>query len=153
MERAALYTRVSTDKQVEKYGLGAQATALRQRVAERGYLMLSDGAHDLFSDDGYSGATLDRPALNRLRQVVRSGQVQVLLSYAPDRVSRELLDLLTLAAECEQHDVRLEFITQETDRSEAGHLFFAIRGAIGQFDRATPAGVSGGRAAAHRGLS
>ncbi len=65
MERAALYTRVSTDKQVEKYGLGAQATALQERAQQKGYLVLPGGEQEFFVDDGYSGGTLDRPALNR----------------------------------------------------------------------------------------
>jgi len=65
--RAALYARVSTDKQAEKYGIPSQIEALRKRILKRGWTPVLDGDKDAFVDDGYSGAELDRPALNRLR--------------------------------------------------------------------------------------
>lgn len=134
--RAIGYIRVSTDRQVEKYGLAAQATGLRQRAAERGYHLLPDGEQDLFVEDGYSGGDLSRPAMDRLRAAVRSGAVNVVLAYDPDRLSRSLTDLLLLADEFERQKVALEFITQETDFSPEGKLFFAIKGAVGQYERA-----------------
>ncbi len=136
MERVALYTRVSTDKQVEKYGLGVQAEALRQRAQQKGYLPLRDGEQDLFVNDGYSGGTLDRPALRRLRDAVRLGQVQVVLTYDPDRLSRNLGNLLWLVDEFGQQGVHLEFMTVENDASAEGDLFFNMKGAVGQFERA-----------------
>jgi site-specific DNA recombinase len=57
--RVALYARVSTDKQVEKYGIPSQVEALRKRCLERGWTLVPDGDKDAFIDDGYSGA--DRP--------------------------------------------------------------------------------------------
>jgi len=65
--RVAFYARVSTDKQAEKYGIPSQIEALRKRSLERGWNILLDGDKDAFVDDGYSGAELDRPAINRLR--------------------------------------------------------------------------------------
>jgi len=60
--RAALYARVSTDKQAEKYGIPSQIEALRKRCRERDWTPVPDGDRDAFVDDGYSGAELDRPA-------------------------------------------------------------------------------------------
>ena len=57
-----------------------------KRVQERGYDVVSDDEHDAFVDDGHSGSTLDRPALTRLREALREGQVDVLLCYDPDRL-------------------------------------------------------------------
>src|SRR3989304_4783796 len=111
--KPALYGRVSTDKQVEKYGLPSQLEALRKRCLERGWSPVSDGDKDAFIDDGYSGSELDRPALNRLRQAVREGRVDVVLSYDPDRLSRKLYHQMILAEEVEKQGIKLEFITQE----------------------------------------
>ncbi|MDP3063844.1 MAG: recombinase family protein [Chloroflexota bacterium] len=134
--RAALYCRVSTDAQAERYGLAAQDWALRKRAQERGYSLISDGEQDAFVDDGYSGGDLNRPALSRLRHAIREGQVEVVLCYDPDRLSRSLSDLLLLTDEVERAGVRLEFITQETDASPEGRMFFAMRGAVAEYERA-----------------
>jgi len=60
--RAALYARVSTDKQAEKYGIPSQIEALEKRCLESGWTPVLDGDKDTFIDDGYSGVELDRPA-------------------------------------------------------------------------------------------
>lgn len=134
--RALLYARVSTDQQAEKYGLDAQIVGLRNRAAERGYTMVPDGARDAFTDDGYSGGDLNRPALERLRQTLRDCQADVVLCFDPDRLSRSLADLLVLADEVEGAGARLEFVTQEMDVSPEGRLFFSIRGAVAEFEKA-----------------
>jgi len=134
--RAALYERVSTDAQAERYGLGAQDWALRERAQEKGYTLAFDGERDAFVDDGYSGGDLERPALSRLRRAVREGLVEVVLSYDPDRLSRSLSDLLLLTDEFERAGVRLEFITQEMDASPEGRMFYAIRGAVAEYEKA-----------------
>ena len=136
MTRAALYERVSTDAQAERYGLAAQDWALKKRAQERSYILVSDGEKDAFVDEGYSGGDLNRPAVARLRQAVREGKVEVLLCYDPDRLSRSLSDLLLLTDEVERAGVRLEFITQETDASPEGRMFFAMRGAVAEYERA-----------------
>ena len=136
MIRALLYGRVSTEAQAEKYGLEAQLVGLRARAAERGYEIVPDGDRGAFSDDGYSGGDLNRPALERLRQVARDGRADLVLVFDPDRLSRSLADLLLLADEFERVGVRLEFVTQEVDASPEGRLFFAIRGAVGEFEKA-----------------
>jgi site-specific DNA recombinase len=60
--RAALYARVSTEEQAERYGLASQVTELRVLAQRKGYEIAIE-----LTDDGVSGATLDRPALTRLR--------------------------------------------------------------------------------------
>ncbi len=84
--RAALYARVSTDKQAEKYGIPSQIEALRRRCLERGRNIVSDMDREAFVDDGFSGSELNRPALNRLRELVQQGQVDVVMAYDPDRL-------------------------------------------------------------------
>lgn len=134
--RAALYARVSTERQAEQYGLGAQVTALQERAIQRGYQCVADEALPVFSDDGYPGGDVDRPALTRLREAVRQGRVDVVLCLDPDRLSRALRDQLLLADEFEHAGATLEFLTQEMDASPEGRLFFAIRGAVAEFEKA-----------------
>ncbi len=59
--RAALYARVSTDKQAEKYGIPSQIEALRRRCLERGWSIVPDTDRGAFVDDGFSGSELNRP--------------------------------------------------------------------------------------------
>lgn len=67
---AALYARVSTEKQEQEETIQSQLEALRQAAVHQGYLATSE---DEFIDDGSSGARLDRPALDRLRDLVAEG--------------------------------------------------------------------------------
>lgn len=133
--RTATYARVSTDKQAEKYGLASQVEALRQRCSEKSWEVVSDDAKDAFIDDGYSGAELDRPALNRLRQAVREGQIDVVLAYDPDRLSRKLVHLMLLAEEFEKNGAKLEFITQEMGGTPENKMLFGMRGVIAEYER------------------
>jgi DNA invertase Pin-like site-specific DNA recombinase len=130
-----IYARVSTDKQAEKYGISSQVEALKKKCLERGWISVSDEGREAFIDDGYSGSELDRPALNRLRKAVEDGRVDIVFSYDPDRLSRNLSDLLLLESEFTRYGAKLEFITQEMDTSPEGKMFFAIRGAVAQYER------------------
>lgn len=132
MTRAALYARVSTDDQAERgYGLAAQLADLRRRAAERGY-EVPDGAE--FVDDGHSGATLERPALARLRDLVRAGAVDVVLIHDPDRLARKLAFQLLLLEEFEAR-ARVEFVMTDNADTMDGRLLRNMRGAIAEFDR------------------
>jgi len=128
--RVALYARVSTDKQIEKCGIPSQIEALKKRSLERGWTILLDGDRDAFVDDSYRGAELDRPALNRLRQVAREGGVDVVLTYDPDSLSRKLYHQIILAEEFEKQGIKLEFITQDMGTSPEDRMFFNMRGKI-----------------------
>ena len=133
--RAALYARVSTDKQAEKYGIPSQIEALRKRCLERAWTLVLDGDKDAFVDDGYSGAELDRLALNRLRQAAREGSVDVVLAYDPDRLSRKLYHQMILAEEFEKQGIKLEFITQDMGTSPEDRMFFNMRGLVSEYER------------------
>jgi len=133
--RVAFYARVSTDKQVEKYGIPSQIEELRKRCQERGWTSVLDGDKDAFIDDGYSGAELDRPALNRLRQAVREGRVDVVLAYDPDRLSRKLYHQMILAEEFEKQGIKLEFVTHDMGTSPEDRMFFNMRGLVAEYER------------------
>ena len=121
--RTLIYCRVSTEDQAEKFGLPSQLRACREYAASRSYEIVGE-----ISDDGISGATLDRPGLTRLRTMVAAGSVDVILTYDVDRLSRELAHLLILKPEIEKRS-RIEFVACNFEDSPSGRMFFGMRGA------------------------
>jgi predicted site-specific integrase-resolvase len=85
LKGAALSARVSTEKQEQEETIQSQLAALRQAAEQQGYLATCE---DACIDDGYSGARLDRPALDRLRDLVAEGTYEAVLGAAPDRLAR-----------------------------------------------------------------
>lgn len=83
--RIALYARVSSERQARGNTVASQLAALRERVASAG---LSIEPGDEFVDEGYSGTTLLRPALERLRDAVAAGALDQVHVLAPDRLAR-----------------------------------------------------------------
>jgi site-specific DNA recombinase len=82
---AAIYARVSSERQREQQTIQSQTAGLRELAAQRGLLVAED---IVFEDEGFSGATLKRPALERLRDRAAEGAFEVLLCHAPDRLAR-----------------------------------------------------------------
>jgi site-specific DNA recombinase len=129
--RCALYARVSSEEQAERYGLSSQLRELRELAHRRGYAIVHE-----FVDDGWSGATLDRPQLTTLRSMVRARGVDVVLAHASDRLARDLGDLLVLRVEFRQAAARLEYVSHAPDDTPEGELREQMLGAIAQYERA-----------------
>jgi site-specific DNA recombinase len=129
--RAALYLRVSTEKQTEKYGLTSQRRELRTLVERRGYRIVGE-----FVDEGFSGATLERPRLTELRELVRGRGVDVVLAHAADRIARELVHLLLITDEVRRAGARLEYATHKPEDTAEGEFREQILGAVAQLERA-----------------
>jgi site-specific DNA recombinase len=129
--RAAIYVRVSTEDQARHgYSLSAQVEACRGRAAALGATeMLA------FSDEGVSGALLVRPGLDGLREAVRERRVELVVLWDPDRLSRNLSHQLLLTEEIERARIRLEFVNFEWKATPEGQLFYALRGAIAQYEK------------------
>jgi site-specific DNA recombinase len=83
---AAIYARVSSERQRHDETIQSQTVGLRELAEQRGLLVLEDL---VFEDEGFSGATLTRPALERLRDRAAEGAFEVLLCHAPDRLARK----------------------------------------------------------------
>ncbi len=127
----AIYVRVSTEEQARSgYSIDGQIANCTQKGISLG---LSD--FEIFKDDGYSGEFIERPALDRLRQYLKSGAIKNIIIYDPDRMARVLDIQLQLTAEIEQAKANLIFCTHDYDASPEGKLFFMIRGAISQFEK------------------
>src|SRR3954451_14755551 len=83
--RAAIYARVSTERQERQQTIESQLAALRAWAEAEGHEM--NDSH-VFRDEGHSGARLDRPGLDALRDAVRDGEVEIVSVLAPDRLAR-----------------------------------------------------------------
>jgi site-specific DNA recombinase len=128
--RCAIYSRVSTEEQADKFGLASQQTEMRKFARKAGYAV----AHE-FADDGYKGGDLVRPGLTKVRELIRSRSIDVFLVYDPDRLARKLAHQLILTEECEKAGVRLEFVTMPNTDSMEGRLLLNVRGVIAEYEK------------------
>jgi site-specific DNA recombinase len=129
--RAVIYARVSTDEQVERgYGLPSQLRECRTIAAKRGYDVIGE-----FTDEGISGAILERPQLTAVRELVRRKGVDVVITHDVDRLSRNLVHQLVVDEECRRSNVRLEFCTYERRHDAEGLLFDQLKGCIAAYER------------------
>ncbi len=89
-QKAVLYARVSTEEQATSgYSLAQQLEALREYAAREGYEVLEE-----VKDPGYSGASLERPGLNRVRDLVAAGDVYVVMAQDRDRIARDPISVI-----------------------------------------------------------
>lgn len=113
INKAALYERVSTLEQaLEGYSLGAQDDKLTKHAEYMGFEIFNR-----YIDDGYSGSSLNRPAIQRLISDIESGNVSIVLIYKLDRLSRRVKDVLELVELFERHKVTLYSLTENIDLS------------------------------------
>ncbi len=121
--KAAIYCRVSTeDQEREGTSLQTQLEACLNYCQDKGY----DVSHRF--SEAYSGLTLDRPKLNDLRELVRSEQIDVVVVYCLDRLSRDPTHGVILTEELEKHKVTLESVTETVESTELGKLINYVRG-------------------------
>ena len=109
--QAAIYARVSSERQAETHTIASQLAALRARVAQDG-LALSEEVQ--FIDEGYSGATLVRPALERVRDLAAAGALDRLYVHSPDRLARKYAYQVLLLDELPRAGVEVVFLNLGT---------------------------------------
>jgi site-specific DNA recombinase len=131
---AAIYARVSSDRQRREQTIQSQTAALRDLAAARGLLVTEDL---VFEDDGVSGAVLRRPALERLRDIAVEGRFEVLLCHAPDRLARRYAYQVLLLEEFQRTGVEVVF-AKEPERSGTpeDELLRQFQGMIAEYERA-----------------
>jgi site-specific DNA recombinase len=131
--QAAIYARVSSEQQAEAHTIASQVTALRERVLADG---LSVPAAMQFLDDGYSGATLIRPALERLRDTAAAGGIDRLYVHSPDRLARKYAYQVLLVEEFGRLGVEVVFLNRELGRSPEDDLLLQVQGMMAEYERA-----------------
>lgn len=124
----AIYARVSTEEQA-KHGFSLQEQVRQGR--------LKAGTNEVleYVDEGYSGEFLDRPALTKLREDIQQGLIQKVICLDPDRLSRKLMNQLIISEEIEKR-AELLFVNGEYQKTPEGMLFYQMRGAIAEFEKA-----------------
>jgi site-specific DNA recombinase len=131
--QVAIYARVSSDPHAEAHTIASQVAALRERVAAEG-LTVSEAMQ--FFDEGYSGATLVRPALERLRDVVAAGSVDRLYVHSPDRLARKYAYQVLLVEEFRRAGVEVIFLNRALGHSPEDDLLLQVQGMIAEYERA-----------------
>jgi site-specific DNA recombinase len=130
---AAIYARVSSDRQKEEGTIASQREALLEHAKAQGLLVPPEW---IFEDEGYSGAVLARPALERLRDLVAEGQIETVLVYAPDRLSRKYAYQVVLIEEFGRHGAQTLFVKSPTAQTPEEHLLLQFQGMIAEYERA-----------------
>jgi site-specific DNA recombinase len=133
MKMAAIYARVSSEQQRDENTIASQTAALIEfaKIHE-----LEVPKQWVFEDDGYSGATLERPGLERVRDLAAEGQIQVVLAYAPDRLSRKYAYQILLIEELARHGVETLFVKAPQGASAEDQLLVQFQGMIAEYERA-----------------
>jgi site-specific DNA recombinase len=131
--RAGLYARVSSEKQAKENTIASQLASLRERIVADGVALLPEHC---FVDEGYSGSTLVRPALERLRDVAYAGHVDRLYVLAPDRLARNYAHQFVLLEELQKHGVDVVFLNQSLGNTPEERMLVQMQGMIAEFERA-----------------
>src|SRR5215211_5173034 len=134
-KRAILYARVSTEEQARSgYSLAQQLEALREYAAREGYEILEE-----VQDPGQSGANLERPGMDRVRDIVAAGAVSVVLAQDRDRFSREPAYHYLLKREFEENGTRIRALNDRGDDAPEGELTDGILDQLARYARAKTA--------------
>src|ERR687890_640658 len=131
-KRAILHARVSTAEQARSgFSLAQQIEALRDYAAREGYEVLEE-----VQDPGQSGASLERPGMDRVRDLVAAGGVSMVLAQDRDRFAREPAYHYLLKREFEEHGTKLRALNDRGDDSPEGDLTDGILDQLAKFERA-----------------
>ena len=133
MTLAALYARVSTDKQEREATVESQLDALRRAAAARGLAVLPEYE---FVDERASGARLDRPALDRLRDLAAEGAFEVVLVAAPDRLARQYAYQVVVLEELARVGCEVVFLNHAFGETPEQQMLLQIQGVFAEYERA-----------------
>jgi len=130
---AAIYARVSSDRQKENHTIASQTAALVEYAQTHGFSVPPEW---VFQDEGYSGAILVRPGLEALRDLAAEGQIAAALVYSPDRLSRKYAYQILLSEELTRCGVELIFLKAPAGATPEDQLLVQFQGMIAEYERA-----------------
>jgi site-specific DNA recombinase len=130
--RAGVYARVPATRQAQAQTIEQQLDRLRSAVTGRGWEL--EDQH-VYRDDGYSGAGLGRPGLDRLRDHAALADLDVLLVTAPDRLARNYVHQVLLIEELVGHGCGVELLDRPMSDDPHDQLLLQIRGAVAEYER------------------
>jgi site-specific DNA recombinase len=132
-KQVALYARVSSEQQAEAKTIESQLADIRARITADGFDLSTILE---FIDDGYSGSTVVRPALERLRDVVAMGGLDRLYVHCPDRFARNYAYQVLLLDELTQRGVEVIFLNRPLGQTPEDQLLLQVQGVIAEYERA-----------------
>ncbi len=127
----AIYARVSSETQAKEGTIQSQLEALREFAKSSKHQIIVECL-----DDGYSGAELNRPGLDQLRDISGEGLVEAILVLSPDRLSRKQAHQIILLEEFKKHNVKVIFTSQPSGDTAEDQLLLNIQGAVSEYERA-----------------
>jgi len=131
--RIAAYARVSTQMQEKDETVSSQLRAIEDYVGNHGGSLRSE---DTYIDEGFSGSTLIRPQLDKLRDRVAEGSYEKVLIFDPDRIARSYVYQMLLLEEFEQNACQLVFIRRPIGKTPDEQLLLQMQGVIAEYERA-----------------
>ncbi len=131
--RAAIYARVSTERQERQQTIDSQLSALRAWAADQGHTLAED---HVFRDDGCSGSRLDRPGLDGLRDAAQDAVIDVVAVFSPDRLARKYAYQVLLLEEFRRANCDVVFLQRPITDDPNDQLLLQIQGAIAEYERA-----------------
>jgi site-specific DNA recombinase len=131
--RAAIYARVSTERQERDQTIESQVAALTLWAKEHDYELLPEHR---YIDESYSGSRLDRPGLDHLRDAAREGAFEVILVLSPDRLARKYAYQVLLLEELQRVGCPVIFLHHPISDDPNDQLLLQIQGAIAEYERA-----------------
>jgi site-specific DNA recombinase len=131
--RAAFYARVSGEQQAAAHTIESRIAALSERARLDGTPLPPERQ---FVDDGYSGATLIRPALDRLRDLVSVGAIDRIYVHSPDRLARNYAYQVLLLDEWRRRGIEVVFLNRPLGQSPEDDLLLQVQGIVAEYERA-----------------
>jgi len=133
MKTAAIYARVSGDRQRQEQTIASQTAALIEFAGTSDY---SVPAEWVIEDDGFSGAELIRPGLERIRDLAAEGAIEAVLVYSPDRLCREYVHQMLLIEEFCRAGVEVLFVQAPRAQTPEDRLLLQFQGMFAEYERA-----------------
>lgn len=130
--RIAIYVRVSTQQQAQTQTIEQQLEKLQRYFEQKNWRWEE---RNIFRDEGYSGASLNRPGLDRLREQVANAQFDRVLMTNPDRLARKYIHQMMLIEELEKGGCQVEFVERPMSQEPDDQLLLQIRGAVSEYER------------------
>lgn len=130
---AAIYARVSAERQERFQTIDNQLAALRAWAEAAGHEL---SERHVFRDEGFSGARLDRPGLDALRDAVRDGEIDILAVLTPDRLTRRYAYQALLSEEFRRAGCTVAFLNRPISDDPGDQLLLQIQGAVAEYERA-----------------
>jgi site-specific DNA recombinase len=131
--RCAVYARVSTERQERQQTIDSQLAALNAWALEADHSL---EMRHVFRDEGYSGARLDRPGLDALRDAVRDGEIDIVAVLSPDRLARKYAYQALVLEEFRRAGCEVAFLNHNISDNPGDQLLLQIQGAVAEYERA-----------------